>query len=175
MATRRFEPGRRKMPPGVVSGGRIMTPATLEPLTAPRPIPRTKMQIAFPVIAGAALIGMMVLIFSQSQLRSGPMMGVSLFFPIMMIGSMAMMFSGNRFGGGGDNKQLTPAQMEVARREYVRDLDELRDEVHASAQAQFSQFAYLHPEQAMLLGAVGSDRMWERSRALPTMKREGTR
>ena len=175
MATRRFEPGRRKIPPGVVSGGRIMTPASLEPLTAPRPIPRTKMQIAFPVIAGAALIGMMVLIFSQSQLRSGPMMGVSMLFPIMMIGSMVMMFSGNRFGGGGDNKQLTPAQMEIARREYVRDLDELRDEVHASAQAQFSQFAYLHPERSMLLGAVGSDRMWERSRALPAMKREGTR
>ncbi|GAB4916775.1 hypothetical protein MAHJHV34_47130 [Mycobacterium avium subsp. hominissuis] len=79
---------------------------------------------------------------------------------------MAMMFSGNRFGGGGDNKSLTPAQMEIARREYLKDLDDLRDEVHESARAQFEQFRFLHPEPTLLLGAVGSDRMWERSRKL---------
>ncbi|MDT5086399.1 MAG: hypothetical protein QOJ61_3442 [Mycobacterium sp.] len=166
MSTSRFDPGARKRPPGVVSGRRIMTPTSLEPLMAPRPIPRTKMQIILPAVLGVALIGMMALIFSQPGLRSGPMVGVSLFFPLMMIGSMAMMFGGNRFGGGGDNKQLTPAQMEIARREYFADLDELRDEVHESAQAQFDQFQFLHPNPQLLLGAVGSRRMWERSRAL---------
>jgi S-DNA-T family DNA segregation ATPase FtsK/SpoIIIE len=73
------------------------------------------------------------------------MVGVSLFLPLMMIGSIAMMFGGNRFGSGRDNRQLTPAQMEIARREYFADLDELRDEVHESARAQFDQFQFLHP------------------------------
>ncbi|WP_152967049.1 hypothetical protein [Mycobacterium heckeshornense] len=164
MSTARFTPGPRKMPPGVVSGSRIMTPTSLDPLIAPRPIPRTKLQIILPAVIGVAFIGMMALIFSQPGLRSGPMVGLSLFFPLMMISSMAMMFSGNRFGGGGDNKSLTPAQMEIARREYLKDLDDLRDEVHESARAQFEQFRFLHPEPTLLLGAVGSDRMWERSR-----------
>ena len=65
MSTSRFEPGARKRPPGVVSGRRIMTPTSLEPLMAPRPIPRTKMQIILPAVLGVALIGMMALIFSQ--------------------------------------------------------------------------------------------------------------
>ena len=148
-----------------------MTPTSLEPLAAPRPIPRTKMQIIIPAVIGVALVGMMALIFSQPGLRSGPMVGLSLFFPLMMIASMAMMFGGNRFGGGGvDSRQLTPAQMEIARRDYLKDLDELRDEVHESAQAQFDQFRFLHPEPSLLLGAVGSDRMWERSRALRVKK-----
>jgi hypothetical protein len=165
MSTSRFDPGARKRPPGVISGRRIMTPTSLEPLMAPRPVPRTKMQIILPAVLGVAVIGMMALIFSQPGLRSGPMVGVSLFFPLMMIGSMAMMFGGNRFGGG-DNKHLTPAQMEIARREYFADLDELRDEVHESAQAQFDQFQFLHPDPQLLLGVVGSRRMWERSRPL---------
>jgi hypothetical protein len=170
VSTQRFNPGPRKVPPGVVSGRRIMTPTSLEPLMAPRAIPRTKMQIILPAVIGVALVGMMALIFSQPGLRSGPMVGFSLFFPLMMIASMAMMFGGSRFGSGGDNKQLTPAQMEIARREYFNDLDELRDEVHESAQAQFDQFRFLHPEPTLLLGAVGSDRMWERSRALRLKK-----
>lgn len=166
MSTARFDPGARMRTPGIVSGRRTMTPTSLEPLTTPQPIPRTKMQIILPAVLGVALIGMVALMFSQPGLRSGPMVGVSLFFPLMMIGSMAMMFGGNRFGGSGDNKQLTPAQMEIARREYFAELDELRDEVHDSAKAQFDQFQFLHPDPRSLLGAVGSRRMWERSRTL---------
>lgn len=99
------------------------------------------------------------------------MMGFSLFFPVMMIASMAMMLGGgNRFGGGGNNKQLTGSQMKTARREYLHDLDELRDEVHESARAQFEQLRFLNPEPGLLVGSVGSDRMWERSRVLRARK-----
>ncbi|KWX20462.1 hypothetical protein AFM11_30260 [Mycolicibacterium wolinskyi] len=147
-----------------MSSAAIHVPEALEPLLAPRPIPRTKMQIILPAVIGLAVLGMIALMMSQPALRSGPMAVFSLLFPIMMIGSMLYMFTGNRFGGVGDNQQLTPAQMEIRRREYFHDLDELRDEVHAAAEAQFNQFRWLHPEPDQLLGLVGSDRMWERSR-----------
>ena len=168
MSTSRFEPGARKRPPGVVSGRRIMTPTSLEPLMAPRPIPRTKMQIILPAVIGVALVGMMALIFSQPGLRSGPMVGVSLFFPLMMIGSMAMMFWRRIDSAvGGDNKHSRPRQMEIARREYFADLDELRDEVHESARRSSISSSFCIPIRSWLLArTVGSRRMWERSRAL---------
>jgi hypothetical protein len=163
VSTLRFDPGQRLKLPRGVSSKAIHVPASLEPLLAPRPIPRTKMQIILPAVVGLAVIGMIALLLSQPGLRQGPMAVFSLLFPIMMIGSMMYMFTGNRFGVG-DNQQLTPAQMEVARREYFHELDELRDEVRAAAEAQFNQFQWLHPGPDQLLGLVGSDRRWERSR-----------
>lgn len=164
MSTLRFNPGPKPKLPRGVSSAAIHVPTSLEPLVAPRPIPRTKIQIILPAVVGLAVIGMIALMMSQPGLRQGPMAVFSLLFPIMMIGSMVYMFAGNRFGGVGEKQQLTPAQMEDRRREYFHELDELRDEVHAAAEAQFNQFKYLHPEPNQLLGLVGSDRMWERSR-----------
>lgn len=164
MSTLRFNPGPKLRVPRGVSSAAIHVPASLEPLVAPRPIPRTKSQIILPAVIGLAVLGMIALMVSQPGLRQGPMAIFSLLFPIMMISSMVFMFTGNRFGGAGDNQQLTPAQMEIRRREYFHELDELRDEVQAAAEAQFNQFRHLHPEPNQLLGMVGSDRMWERSR-----------
>lgn len=158
MSTQRFSPGQRETPPKVDSG---MIPGLRESLKAPRPIPRTKMQIVIPAIIAVAFVGMIVLIFSQPALRSGPVGVVSFLFPVMMLGSFAMMFSGNRFGGG-DSQSLTPAQMEVARRDYMSELDDVRDVVHEDAAKQFNQFQWLHPEPTQLIGLVGSVRMWER-------------
>ena len=158
MSTQRFSPGKRETPPKPASG---MIAGLTEPLRAPRPIPRTKMQIIMPAIIGVAFVGMIVLIFSQSALRSGPVGYFSVLFPVMMLGSFAMMFSGNRFGGG-DNQSLSPAQMEVARRDYMNELDDVRNILHEDAEKQFKQIQWFHPEPAQLIGLVGSARMWER-------------
>ncbi|GAB5901237.1 hypothetical protein [Mycolicibacterium mageritense] len=117
------------------------------------------------MLIGLAFLGMMAMMFSQPGLRQGPMMGMSLLFPVMMLASMMMMFGGNRWSGGGpDGQQLTPNLLEAKRRMYRHELDELRDELHESARAQFNQVQWLHPAPQQLLGLVGSDRQWERSR-----------
>ena len=161
MSTVRFDPGKREDAPKVPKG-RIPLG---DPLIAPRPIPRTKMQIILPAVLGVAFLGMIALIVSQPGLRTGTVGIFSLFFPVMMLMSFGGMFMMNR-GGGGD-KQLSPAQMEEARREQLRELDSKREEVHDVARAQFAQFQFLHPEPSLLGGLVGSPRMWERSTAHP--------
>lgn len=157
MSTVRFSPSQRMAAPKV-DAGKI---AIKECLPAPRPIPRTKMQIILPAVIGVAFVGMIVLIISQPGLRSGPMGFFSFFFPFMMLASFGGMFMMGRYGGS-DNKTLSPAQMEVARRDYLMELDDIRDVVHADAARQFAQFAWFHPEPALLRGLVGSARMWER-------------
>ncbi|HUO41308.1 MAG TPA: type VII secretion protein EccCa [Mycobacterium sp.] len=161
MSTVRFVAGKGSEAPKA-PGGRI---ALREALTAPRPIPRTKMQVIFPAVMGVAFLGMLALMFSQPALRSGPVGYFSLFFPFMMLMSFGGMLTMGRYGGG--DKQLTPAQMEAARRDYLMALDEKRDEVSAAAEAQFAQFAWFHPEPGLLRGLVGSARMWERGRGHP--------
>jgi S-DNA-T family DNA segregation ATPase FtsK/SpoIIIE len=156
MSTVRFSPGQRLAAPKV-DAGKI---AVKECLPAPRPIPRTKMQIILPAVIGVAFVGMIVLIISQPGLRSGPMGFFSFFFPFMMLASFGGMFMMGRHGGS--DKTLTPAQMEVARRDYLMELDDIRDVVHADAARQFGQFAWFHPEPGLLRGLVGSARMWER-------------
>src|SRR4051794_36076248 len=126
MSTVRFAPGKRQPAPDV-GGGQITIP---ECLTAPKPIPRTKAQIILPAVVLVAFIGMIVLIFSQPSLRQGPMAFFSLLFPVTMLMSFGGMMMMGRFGMGAGDKTLTPAQMEVARREYLAELDEIRDEVH---------------------------------------------
>lgn len=165
MSTVRFSPGPRQQAPRGVSSQPILWPSSLEPFLNPQPLPRTKVQIIFPVVIVVAVLGMMAMMFSQPGLRQGPMMGISLLFPVMMMGSMLMMFAGNRSGGGGgDGQPLTPNLLDAKRRRYRHELDELRDELHESARAQFNQVRWLHPAPQHLLGLVGSDRQWERSR-----------
>jgi type VII secretion protein EccCa/type VII secretion protein EccCb len=162
MATVKPRQGEVKVPPTM--GGKLSLP---EPLEAPRPVPRSKVAIILPTVMGVAFLGMMALMLTQPGLRSGGMGVMSLFFPIMMIMSMAGMFMSGR--GGGD-KQLTGAQLEQARRDYAMNLDEMRDKVQDAARAQHAQFEYLHPEPALLAGIVGSTRMWCRAPNHPVMK-----
>ncbi|MGV7254555.1 type VII secretion protein EccCa [Mycobacterium kansasii] len=156
MSTVRFVPGKRVAVPQVGAGKIPLE----EPLAAPKPIPRTKMQIVLPAVIGVAFIGMIVLIFSQPALRTGTMGIFSLFFPVMMLMSFGGMMMMSRQGG---EKNLTAAQMEVARRERLAELDEVREVVHEDAEKQFKQFQHLHPEPGLLRGLVGSPRMWERA------------
>lgn len=163
MATVKPRQGVVKVPP--TQGGRE---SVAEPLQAPRPIPRSKMQIALPVGMGVAFLGMVALMLTQPGLRGGTLGLMSLFFPVMMIVSMLSYGLMNR-GGGGD-KQLTGAQLEMARRDYAMNLDETRERVQEAARAQHAQFEYLHPEPALLCGLVGSARMWCRQPNDPVFK-----
>ena len=163
MATVKPRQGTVKVPPTM--GGRE---SVAEPLSAPRPVPRSKGAIILPTVMGVAFLGMMALMLTQPGLRNGTMGLMSLFFPIMMIMSMVSYTFMNR-GGGGD-KQLTGAQLEMALRDYAMNLDETRDKVQDAARAQHAQFEYLHPEPALLIGLVGSARMWCRLPSDPVFK-----
>lgn len=164
MSTKRFEPGPRASAPKV-DGGKQTLP---ECPTAPRRLPLTKAQIIFPAVMGAAFLGMMAMIATQSGLRSGPMGLFSLFVPVMMLVSFAGVFMQGRVGGGGpENKAMSPAALEEARREYMHELDECRDILQKDAQRQFENFWFFHPEPGLLRGLVGSSRMWERPPADP--------
>ncbi len=138
-------------------GGREPVP---DPLEAPKQIPRSKAAIILPVMMGVAFLGIMALMLTQPGLRSGTMGVMTLVFPIMMIVSMGSYMFNNR---GGGERELSGAQLDHARREHAMKLDETRERVQEAAQSQFEQFEYLHPEPALLLGLVGSARMWCRS------------
>ena len=163
MATVKPRQGSVRVPPTM--GGRE---SVAEPLEAPRPVPRSKAAIILPVVMGVAFLGIMALMLTQPGLRSGTMGMMSLLFPVMMIFSMVSYGFMNR-GGGGD-RQLTGAQLEMARRDYAMNLDETRDKVQDAARAQHAQFEYLHPEPALLSGLVGSARMWCRTPNDPVLK-----
>lgn len=163
MATVKPREGTVEVPPTI--GGRE---SVGEPLEAPRPVPRNVWQIVMPVGMGVAFLGMMALMLTQPGLRGGTMGIMTLFFPVMMIVSMLSYGFMNR-GGGGD-KQLTGSALEQARRDYCMKLDESRDRVQDAARAQHAQFEYLHPEPALLLGLVGSARMWCRTPDHPVLK-----
>jgi S-DNA-T family DNA segregation ATPase FtsK/SpoIIIE len=163
MATVKPRAGTVQVPPTM--GGRE---SVAEPLSAPRPVPRSKGAIILPVAMGVAFLGMMALMLTQPGLRNGTLGLMSLIFPVMMIFSMVSYTFMNR-GGGGD-KQLTGAQLEMERRDYAMNLDETREKVQDAARAQHAQFEYLHPEPALLIGLVGSARMWCRRPTDPVFK-----
>src|ERR1700682_1240980 len=123
MATVNPRQGTVGVPPTM--GGRE---SVAEPLSAPRPVPRSKGAIILPTVMGVAFLGMVALMLTQPGLRSNGTMGVmSLLFPVMMIFSMVSYTFMNR-GGGGD-KQLTGTQLEMALRDYAMNLDETREKV----------------------------------------------
>lgn len=160
MGTVRFSAG---VPPKGPSapGGERPVPARL---VTPAPIPRPNWQKVLIVFVVLIVVGMVALMVSQPAMRSGPMGIMSMFFPVMLLVSTGGMIFGGRMSGG-DNRQLTGGQLDVARKDYFNALDETGDVVQDAAQAQFEQAAFYHPEPALLCGLVGSDRMWERTRS----------
>lgn len=161
MSTKRFEPATRATPPKVEGGKEAIRDCP----TAPQRLPLTKTQIILPAVMGAGFLGMIAMIVTQPGLRSGPMGFFSLFVPVMMIGSFAGIFMQGRFAGAGDNRALSPSALAEERREYLAELDEVRELIQQDAQRQFENFRFFHPEPALLRGLVGSSRMWERSPA----------
>lgn len=156
MATMRFTPGSASKGPSV-PGGAADVPA---PLVTPAPVPRPGWQTALIWVVGLVVVGMVVLMVSQPAYRSGPLGIMSVFFPVMLVVSMSGTIFAGRVSGG--DKQLTGGQLDKARKDYFKGLDELGDSVQDTAAAQFAQAAFYHPEPGLLSGFVGSPRMWER-------------
>ena len=124
-------------------------PLVAEPVPpAERPTPKPLIKVLLPVIMVAAVLAMVVLMVMMSG-RINPMV---LIFPLMMIMSMAMMFTPPE---GQDTDET--------RRTYMRHLVALRKQALDHAQAQRHHELHRHPEPATLWAQLGSRRMWERS------------
>lgn len=105
-----------------------------------------------PVVMVAAMIGMAALMFTSGA-TTNPM---SLLFPVMMVVSMLGMLAGGRGGGA------RAAEVNEERKDYLRYLDQLRRDVHRTADDQRAALEWSHPDPEHLWTVVGSDRMWER-------------
>ncbi|VBA62437.1 type VII secretion protein EccCb [Mycobacterium attenuatum] len=161
MATVRFSPGSAKKGPSV-PGGSVSVPPRL---VTPAPIPRPTWQKLLIAAVILVVVGMVLLMVSQPAYRTGPLGIMSVFFPVMLMVSMGGMIFGGRMSGGGD-KQLTGGQLDKARKDYFKALDETGDSIQDTAAAQFAQAVFYYPEPSLLSGFVGSDRMWERTPAV---------
>lgn len=159
MATISFRPISRERGPQV-PGGDVQVPPRLE---APEQLRRPKWQIWLMAVMGLVFLGVIGMVVSNPAMRSGPMAGVSILFPLMMMASMAgIFFSGGRSGGGNNGKPTTSSEVDKALKTFFKDLDEAGDVAQDNAEAQFNQAAFYHPEPDQLRGFVGTNRMWER-------------
>lgn len=124
-------------------------PLVAEPVpAAERPAPRPLIKVLLPVIMVAAVLAMVALMI----MMSGQLNPMVLIFPLMMIMSMAMMFSPQE---GRDTDET--------RRTYMRHLGALRHQALDHAQAQRAHELHRHPDPSGLWSRLGSRRMWERS------------
>ncbi len=114
---------------------------------AERPTPKPLIKVLLPVIMVAAVLAMVALMVMMSG-RLNPMMMI---FPLMMLMSMAMMFSPPE---GQDTDET--------RRTYMRHLGALREQALEHAQSQRSHELHRHPDPSMLWSRLGARRMWER-------------
>ncbi|MBN7374150.1 type VII secretion protein EccCa [Mycobacteroides abscessus] len=157
MATTEFRPEGREKAPTVPSGTKNMP----QRLVMPRAIPMPTWQKGLILAVGVVVVGMVILMVTQSSFRSGPMGIMSIFFPLMLVVTTVGMIAGGRMRGGND-KQLTGGQLDEGRKDYFMALDVLGDDAQDTAQAQFEQAQHFHPNPGHLRGLVNSKRMWER-------------
>lgn len=145
---------RTLVPGPSVPEGAITTP---DPGELNRPIQSRPPTWVWVIILVIALVSFMVLMY-RSGARS--FSGGSLFLLPVMGMSMFMLMR-QRGAGSNTNK---PAAVNHNRAEYLRKLDELRDEVHAKARAQAAEISWHHPDPqgGSLVRLVGTPRMWER-------------
>lgn len=110
------------------------------------------------VLFVAAAVTLMVILYRSGARQMGT---GSLFIMPVMVMSMLMMM---RNRGGGNDKNRPPVVRQT-RADYLRKLDELRQEVHEGARAQAAEIAYHHPNptKGALLTLVNTGRMWERN------------
>lgn len=171
MATTEFRPEGREKAPTVPSGTKNMP----QRLVMPRAIPMGNLQKAVILAVILVVMGMVVLMVTQSSFRSGPMGIMSIFFPLMLLVTTVSMVANGRMRGGSDGqKQLTGGQLDEARKDYYNALDELGDEAQETAEAQFAQAQHFHPNPAKLRGLVNSVRMWERKPNVAGTSKERT-
>jgi hypothetical protein len=145
---------RSALPAPPQAEGEIQLP---DPGELHRPIqskPPTWVWVAIFVVA---VVVLMVMLYRSGarQLSTGSFF----IFPVMLMSMLMMM----RSRGGGD-KDTRPAAINHRRAQYLRKLDEIRDDVHQKARAQAVEITWHHPDPAngALVRLVGTSRMWER-------------
>ncbi|MEJ5997558.1 type VII secretion protein EccCa [Corynebacterium sp. H130] len=133
----------REVAPPIPTG--TLNAEKVPPAAKPQPVPL--LRILMPVMMLVIVGGMLALMLTVG----GPPHPMVLMFPVMILLSMATMFS----GPPGDD-------IDETRRTYLRHLGALRDTALANAKQQRSAEIHKHPDPAHLISFVGSHRMWER-------------
>ena len=113
------------------------------------------------VVVGVLVVGLLVGMVAMTVANGSRMfLGAGAIFPIFMIGGIAMMMFGGRFGGGA--QQLSRPKLDAMRAQFMLMLDRLRESAAESADSMDANYRWFHPAPATLAAAVGSARMWER-------------
>ncbi|WP_024442075.1 MULTISPECIES: type VII secretion protein EccC [unclassified Mycobacterium] len=113
------------------------------------------------VVVGVLVVGLLVGMVAMTVASGSRMfLGAGSIFPIFMIGGVAMMMFGGRFGGGA--QQLSRPKLDAMRAQFMLMLDRLRESAAESADSMDANYRWYHPAPSTLAAAVGSSRMWER-------------
>jgi type VII secretion protein EccCa/type VII secretion protein EccCb len=139
--------------PPVIKPENIVLPT---PLSIPPPEGKPWWLIVVGVVVVGLLIGMVAMTFASGSRVFG---GAGSIFPIFMIGGVAMMMFGGRFGG---QQQMSRPKLDSMRAQFMLMLDMLRETAHESADSMDANYRWFHPAPETLAAAVGSSRMWER-------------
>jgi len=112
------------------------------------------------VVIGVLVLGLLVGMIGMTVASGSRMfLGAGAIFPIFMIGGIAMMMFGGRFGG---QQQMSRPKLDAMRAQFMMMLDLLRETANESADSMDANYRWFHPAPATLAAAVGSARMWER-------------
>lgn len=139
--------------PPVIKPENIVLPT---PLSIPPPEGKPWWMVVVGVLVVGLLIGMIAMTFASGSHVFG---GAGAIFPIFMIGGVAMMMFGGRFGG---QQQMSRPKLDSMRAQFMLMLDMLRETAHESADSMDANYRWYHPAPDTLSAAVGSPRMWER-------------
>lgn len=139
--------------PPVIKPENIVLPT---PLSIPPPEGKPWWLVVVGVLVVGLLIGMVSMTFASGSHVFG---GAGAIFPIFMIGGVAMMMFGGRFGG---QQQMSRPKLDAMRAQFMLMLDMLRETAHESADSMDANYRWFHPAPTTLTAAVGSPRMWER-------------
>ncbi len=114
------------------------------------------------VVVGVLVVGMVVGMVAMTVANgSRTFLGAGAIFPLFMVGGVAMMMFGGRFGGGGA-QQLSRPKLDAMRAQFMLMLDSLRESAAESADSMDANYRWFHPAPTTLTSSVGSPRMWER-------------
>ncbi|OBI51595.1 type VII secretion protein EccC [Mycobacterium kyorinense] len=112
------------------------------------------------VVVGVLVVGLLVGMVGMTVANGSRMfLGAGAIFPIFMIGGVAMMMFGGRFGG---QQQMSRPKLDAMRAQFMLMLDMLRETAQESADSMDANYRWFHPDPGTLSAAVGSARMWER-------------
>lgn len=127
------------------------------PPEIPRTVPPNLLSRLAPLVMVVGMVGMMAIMFTRGGgIASNP---TTMMFPGMMIFSMIGMYAGQ--GGKGQKA----AEANEDRKDYLRYLDRMRDDVEETAAQQRAAVQWSHPEPGLIWMLAGTSRMWERRRS----------